>query len=155
MFTGLLKTFEFTILVIIFFSYLFFYSVLFNSFQFSVKFSTYAYYLLNILNISCISWLYYLGPARIHLHCLFSFLWSHCFIYSSAGWIFTEFQKLYLKKKCQDKVRYKVVFFQRGFVFACNRRLGPLEVLDYLHPNLKIERIWSRTSAVVKIVLFM
>ena len=99
---------------------------------------------LNIWNIFCVSWLYYLDPMWVYLHCFFPLgLWSFCLISSSAWLIFfIEFQTLYLKK-CQGKVRSKMVFLQREFIFGLSRRLGPLGVLDYI----SIQRLrWFETG---------
>lgn len=134
-FTVLWKTFiGFLILIIIIFSYIFFHWFFLIVSSSLSKFLIMSINSLNMLNIFCVSWLYYLDPMWVYLHCLFSSSWSVIllpYFFFCLVDFFIEFQTLYLKK-CQGKVRSKMVFLQREFISGSSRRLGPLGVLDYI-----------------------
>lgn len=66
------------------------------------------------------------------------------------GWIFIEVWKSYLKIM-SGKVRSKIVLFQRGYVFASSRKLGPLEILDNLNLNSVIEMLSCKIPDIAKI----
>lgn len=109
----------------------------------------------SILNIVCISWYYHSDAIWVCWSCLFFPLGlSSLSLISSWAWLGFYWTQDTVSEK-NTRVKLALKWYSSREDFVSSRRLEPIEVLDYLNSNSRIQMIWIRASTMVKIDVFM